>query len=128
MIVVFKVFGDRLPKIGVVLFSASALASLWMILLYDPSDPNRVYLGTDTRAGGLLLGAGLAMVWRPYAVLRSPLRRKGFWLDGIGILGLGFLVFANVLFHDVIYAESGCAATTCSTAAGSSSSVWRRWR
>ncbi len=107
MIVVFKIFGDQLPKIGVVLFSASAIASIWMILLYDAGNPNRVYLGTDTRAGGLLLGAALAMVWRPYAVLRSPLRRKGLWLDGIGIVGLGFLILTNIRFHDVIYAESG---------------------
>ena len=34
-----------------------------MALLYEPlSDPSRVYFGTDTRAVGLLIGAGLAFV------------------------------------------------------------------
>ena len=35
-----------------------------MAVLYHPSlDPSRIYYGTDTRAGGLLFGAALAMVW-----------------------------------------------------------------
>ncbi len=107
MILVFKAFGDRLPKIGLVLLSGSLLASIWMIVLYDPANPNRVYLGTDTRAGGLLLGAALAMLWRPYAVMRSPLRRKGLMIDLIGLGGLAFLVVTFVRWHDVIYTETG---------------------
>jgi len=35
-----------------------------------PYDPSRLYYGLDTRAGGLLLGCALALVWRPWE--RSP--------------------------------------------------------
>lgn len=62
MFVVLKLFRDRLPAIGMVFVIGAVAASVWMAVLYDASDPNRVYLGTDTRAGGLLLGAGFAMV------------------------------------------------------------------
>jgi len=44
-----------------VLAAASTVA---MLVLYHPGfDPTRVYEGTDTRAGGLLIGAALAMAW-----------------------------------------------------------------
>ncbi len=37
--------------------SASVASLLWMIALFDTADPTRVYIGTDTRASSLLLGA-----------------------------------------------------------------------
>ena len=37
----------------------------WMWYLYDGIDRNRVYLGTDTHAMGLLAGAALACFWSP---------------------------------------------------------------
>ncbi|MBC8076537.1 MAG: acyltransferase, partial [Chloroflexales bacterium] len=42
-------------------------ASAWLMAsLFQPDlDPSRVYYGTDTRAGGLLLGAAFALVWMP---------------------------------------------------------------
>ncbi len=46
-----------------------------------------LYLSTPTRAGGLLLGAAFAMVWRPVAVMRGPLRTKGRLLDVIALVG-----------------------------------------
>ena len=107
MVVVLKLFRDRLPAIGMVFVIGAVAASVWMAVLYDASDPNRVYLGTDTRAGGLLLGAGFAMVWRPYAVMRSPLRRKGHLLDVIGIAGLLVLVATHMIFRDVVFTGDG---------------------
>ena len=50
-----------------------------------------LYLSTFTRATGLLLGAALAMIWRPVAVMRGPMRDKGLLLDGLAVLGLGAL-------------------------------------
>jgi hypothetical protein len=52
------------------------------------SKADALYLGTITRAGGLLLGAALAMVWRPYAVMRGPLRDKGRLMDLLAVVGL----------------------------------------
>jgi peptidoglycan/LPS O-acetylase OafA/YrhL/lysophospholipase L1-like esterase len=46
---------------GAALISASAM---W--IFYSSADPSRVYYGTDTRAAGLLIGAALAVVWRPW--------------------------------------------------------------
>ena len=53
-------------------------AAMW--LLYEPLvDPSRIYYGTDTRAAGLLLGALLAFVWRPWLEKRElRSRRRGF--------------------------------------------------
>ena len=47
-----------------------------------------LYLSTITRAGGLLLGAALAFLWRPDALARGPIRRHGLMLDVIGVMGL----------------------------------------
>jgi peptidoglycan/LPS O-acetylase OafA/YrhL len=46
---------------------ASAVA---MAVLYDPADPTRVYIGTDTRASSILLGALLATIGAPAMVQR----------------------------------------------------------
>jgi len=55
------------------------------------SKADTLYLSTITRAGGLLFGSAFAMVWRPYAVMRSPLRDKGRLMDLLAILGLAAL-------------------------------------
>ena len=47
-----------------------------------------LYLSTITRAGGLLLGAALAFMWRPDALARGPIRRHGALLDLVGVVGL----------------------------------------
>lgn len=70
--------------------AGAALSALWLALEFDPSaDPTRVYVGTDTRASGLLLGAALAAL----------LAMKNEWpaasmqvSSGLGILGLAFLL------------------------------------
>ena len=52
----------------------ASTAAMW--LLYEPlEDPSRIYYGTDTRAAGLLLGALLAFVWRPWLEKRRAQRR-----------------------------------------------------
>jgi peptidoglycan/LPS O-acetylase OafA/YrhL len=59
----------RAVALGVTLAGATA-SFVALALLYHPGvDPTRAYEGTDTRAGGLLLGAALAMV--------LPTRRTG---------------------------------------------------
>jgi hypothetical protein len=50
-----------------------------------------LYLGTFSRAGGLMLGSAFALVWRPVAIMRSPLRRRGRRIDLLGLLGLAGL-------------------------------------
>jgi len=71
-----------LAAVSLGLALASAAAMWW---LYDPESTARAYLGTDTRAAGILLGAALACVFGPGRVV------EGVWLrllDGAGLLGM----------------------------------------
>ena len=60
----------------------------WTIADRCISKADALYLSTITRAGGLLFGSAFAMVWRPYAVMRGPLRDKGRLMDLLAIVGL----------------------------------------
>ena len=64
----------------------------WSVFGRDISKFDWSYLGTFSRAGGLLLGAAFAMVWRPVAVMRGPLRTKGRLLDLVAIVGFLILM------------------------------------
>jgi peptidoglycan/LPS O-acetylase OafA/YrhL len=59
----------------------------WTIFGRPISKVDALYLSTITRASGLLLGAAFAMIWRPVALMRGPLRTKGRMLDGVALLG-----------------------------------------
>jgi peptidoglycan/LPS O-acetylase OafA/YrhL len=63
----------------------------WSIFGREISIFDWAYLGTFTRASGLLLGAAFAMIWRPVAVMRGPLRRKGALLDLVSLTGFAIL-------------------------------------
>ena len=63
----------------------------WHLGGRDIAKADFLYLSTFTRAGGLLLGSAFAMIWRPLALMRGPLRERGPLLDGIGAAGLAVL-------------------------------------
>jgi peptidoglycan/LPS O-acetylase OafA/YrhL len=105
---------DRLPRVaawfaGVALAIGALVAALmpsgsiglcsrtpaayWTIGDRCISKVDFLYLSTPTRATGLLLGAALALVWRPFALLRGPMKRKGPMLDPLALIGLIGLVF-----------------------------------
>jgi peptidoglycan/LPS O-acetylase OafA/YrhL len=63
----------------------------WTIFGREISIFDWAYLGTFSRASGLLLGAAFAMVWRPVAVMRGPLRTKGSLLDVVSLAGFAIL-------------------------------------
>jgi len=80
--------GSRRAVLGValVLTVVSVAATL---ALYNPAETSRAYLGTDTRAAGILLGAALASVARPGSEVTG---RSARVLDALGIIaaiGLG---------------------------------------
>jgi peptidoglycan/LPS O-acetylase OafA/YrhL len=114
MVLILRRGRQRLPRVALWLWGIVWLLTLAVALLYVPGDidsacspqqmhgyfrfagrcvsiNDALYLGTFSRAGGLLLGAALAIVWRPTAILRSPLRRRGHLVDVIGLIGLGGL-------------------------------------
>ena len=82
----------------------ATLAALWMAWIFDPQlDPTRVYVGTDTRLSGLLLGAALAIITRPSLARsepKTPLARAG--AEGLAVGGLCSLLwaFAKISSHD----------------------------
>jgi peptidoglycan/LPS O-acetylase OafA/YrhL len=103
--------GRALPRVALWLACASVGVTLLMALLFHSGDVaatctadqrqgywtlfgrcisinESLYLGTLSRAGGLLLGAAFAMVWRPAALMRGRMANKAPLLDGVGVLGL----------------------------------------
>ncbi len=86
-------FGRRAPMATmVVALVGAAISGVLMSLLYDPLDPSRVYYGTDTRAGGVLLGAALAaalVIWGP---VRARIGRVA--LEVVGVVAVAVLAVA----------------------------------
>jgi peptidoglycan/LPS O-acetylase OafA/YrhL len=124
MLVILRLGRDRLPRVAMwFLGIATAIAGLVALLMPTgrigescAPTPNAywtigerciskidlLYLSTPTRATGLLLGAALAIVWRPYALLRGPMKRKGPMMDPVAIIGLillGFLIYKVHIVH-----------------------------
>jgi hypothetical protein len=66
-----------------------------------------MYLGTQSRASGILLGAAMAIMWRPYAVARSPLRDRGRLVSLVGIVGLVVLILAFCNFRLTTQTDTG---------------------
>jgi peptidoglycan/LPS O-acetylase OafA/YrhL len=106
---------------GLLLFSVISAFASWLLMaaMYTPgTDPSRVYFGTDTRAGGLLLGAALAIVWTPGSVPAAQNRRLGGLLDLLGIgalIGLGY-AFINLFAQDPRLYQGGFMLVGLATA------------
>jgi len=114
MLIVLRAGRQRLPRVAM-WFAGIAFAIAVAVALLMPSGPigtcvetpnsfwtigdrciskvDLLYLSTPTRATGLLLGAALALVWRPFALLRGPMRKKGPLLDPLALIGLLGLIF-----------------------------------
>ncbi|MFM8600939.1 MAG: acyltransferase family protein [Actinomycetota bacterium] len=65
-----------------------------------------LYMGTFSRASGLLLGAALAMVWRPWALVRRGLRGGNGVFDTLGAAALAALGWMCWTFRDVVRGET----------------------
>lgn len=121
MVVLLRRGRSRLPQVGMWLFGISAAIALAVALLYYSgpvqatcansmggywkifgrcvSINDSLYLGTFTRAGGLMMGAGFAMVWRPLAIMRGPLRNQHARLDLYGFGAIAALVAMMWAIH-----------------------------
>ncbi len=112
----------RLPEMSKWLFLAAVAITVVTALLYYPgpiescsatpdaywqvagrciSKTDALYLSTPTRATGLLLGAAFAMLWRPVALMRGPMRNKGRLLDVVAVVGLAGLAALCWYLHIV---------------------------
>ena len=91
----------RLWRVAGATLGLAAASFLAMWLIAEPGfDQTRVYQGTDTRAGGLLVGAALAIA---IAAFRSGRPRGGaererapWWLDVLALGSLGVVIWQLV--------------------------------
>ena len=65
-----------------------------------------LYLGTFSRSTGLLLGAALAMVWRPWSLVRRGRQGGTAVFDTLGALALGALGWMCWQFKEVVRADT----------------------
>jgi peptidoglycan/LPS O-acetylase OafA/YrhL len=87
------------PRLALLTIAGAIASSILMAALYEPSfDPSRLYFGTDTRAGGLLFGAALAMVWPSRKLSRRIAPQARNTLDALGVAGL--LVIALMIWRN----------------------------
>jgi peptidoglycan/LPS O-acetylase OafA/YrhL len=101
----------RLPLL-VVAGTAGSAALMW--LLYTPTDPSRVYYGTDTRAFLLLMGILLALVWPAIERMRRALPLLE--LLGVAALVATVLLFRQMVdFDPTLYRGGDLAAAFCFT-------------
>jgi peptidoglycan/LPS O-acetylase OafA/YrhL len=130
MLVILRKGRARLPRVGLWLFGISIVITVATAVFFHPGSlpdctiavhghdalgapctfevfgravekNNFLYLGTISRMSGILLGAGFAMLWRPIAIMRGPLRHRARLLDLLGVLGLtvfGALAYRYELF------------------------------
>jgi peptidoglycan/LPS O-acetylase OafA/YrhL len=77
----------RTRRVGWLALGGAVASSVWMALLFQTSqDPSRVYFGTDTHAGGLLLGAALGIALPPWrrSVATGDAARRFMSAVGLG--------------------------------------------
>lgn len=86
-------------QIAPVVVAAALCSSLLMMLLYSPErDPSAIYYRTDTRLGGLLIGAALALVWSPWARRERAATTPRVWYEVAGLGALAALMLSCLLF------------------------------
>ncbi len=94
-----------------VILGGAAASWLLMVVLYGDGSSaearNRVYLGTDTRASGLLIGCALAFVWMPKRIRSDRAgRHAGLIVDLAGVaalVGIGWMFAATSQFSNLLY-------------------------
>lgn len=103
---------------GLIVCGAIASSAL-MFYKFDPAgDPSRIYYGTDTRAGGLLIGAALAFAWQAGNLTAKTNRFLRWTPDVCGVLALAALATMTVLIHetDALLYRGGFAMVGLATA------------
>lgn len=85
---------------GILSLLLAIVSTVWMGCLFelniDAADQNRIYLGTDTHAMGLLTGAALACFWNPWTTAAlSGEARTGWRVAAVLAVGLlGYMIQA----------------------------------
>lgn len=127
----------RSAKVSAIALLGLAFASAWIApLMWDGSNSDRLYLGTETRAVGFLAGGALASVvyWtvtrdRGHKVLRIKASSWSFVVTAMSTISLGIILTASVVttsYHEswlylggialVAFSAAIFTATLCSSA------------
>lgn len=128
MYLLLRRLGNKtLPLIGMLFTALAGLVALYTALVFraGPIDslkktPDQymelfgrtvlrtdyLYLGTVTRASGLLLGAALATLWRPWAIRRGRAGSNANGLDVLGVLSIAALAWMCWKFREVVLVEN----------------------
>lgn len=127
MLLVAKFARRRLPSVGVAFFAVSVGLAIYMAVIYRPgtistaadtpgqfmgffgqtvSRVDYLFLGTFTRSSGLLLGAALAIWWRPWLLQNSRAGKSKIY-DFAGAFGLVALALMMWRFHTVVEGTDG---------------------
>jgi len=94
----------RPGRVAGAILGGAAVSVVALTLIYHAGkDPSRIYYGTDTRASALLIGAALAIVWRPFAFSSWNRRHadSAWLLDAATIASSALLVWAFMRFDDL---------------------------
>ena len=109
----------RWDRIALVTLGLAVLSFILMWVIATPGfDNTRAYEGTDTRAGGLLIGAALGMMWRPGKLPAKLPMRGRVVLETAGALSLVAIVLliTRVEEFDMFLYRGGILVLSVATA------------
>ena len=110
------------PKIsGALLVACSGAVMVATALRFVQDDETRtnfLYLSTITRSSGLLLGAAVAMLWRPWRKDSLPSWWRSSLADALAFVSIAVIVVLMATVHvaDARLYQGGLAATTIASA------------
>lgn len=94
LIGLFKLIKNR-RTIRWIVFGLAVASAVEMALLYQPTNINRVYYGTDTRAFSLFLGSWLGLVWPLNRLNPTP---ADYLHRGLNVVGIAALAVTCIGF------------------------------
>lgn len=117
LLLLMRVIRRPLVRAAVALGLAGVSLSLMALGFVPGVDNSRLYLGTDTHAFGLLVGAALALALPSVRLARGAVPRV--WSDTAGCAGLAVTVVAMSVLHgdEAMLYRGGFAAVTLASAA-----------
>jgi peptidoglycan/LPS O-acetylase OafA/YrhL len=101
LLLLFKTLRGRLDRMALVTLALATISFLLMLLLAAPGFENlHAYQGTYAGAGGLLIGAALAMVWPPTQLANKVSEDQRRLVDLLGAGALAIIVAMFVLTNE----------------------------
>jgi peptidoglycan/LPS O-acetylase OafA/YrhL len=101
LLLLLKTQRGRLDRMALVTLGLAAVSfALMLLLTVRGFDTSRAYQGTGARAGGLLIGAALAMVWPPTQLASKITPNRRLIVDLLGVAGLAIIVAMFVLTNE----------------------------